>query len=51
MTMTIIEVCYYVNMPMQYAVIFHSCENDNFQIKKAVLTSAHNLYFTAKIRK
>ena len=24
---------HYENMPMQYIAIFHSCKNDNFQIK------------------
>ena len=27
------SVQHYANTPMQYTVIFHSCENDNFQIK------------------
>ena len=25
---------HYANTPMQYTVIFYSCKNDNFQIKK-----------------
>ena len=26
-------VCHYANKPMQYTAIFHSCKNDNFQMK------------------
>ena len=53
----------YDNTPIQYTVIFHSCKNDNFQMKncccffaqnidpEAVITNTHDLCFRAKIRK
>ena len=28
---------HYANTPIQYTVIFHSCKNDNFQIKIVIL--------------
>ena len=29
----LVSALHYANMPMQYTAIFHSCKNDNFQMK------------------
>ena len=34
--MTLTSYCkHYENTPMQYTAIFHSCKNDNFQMKNS----------------
>ena len=34
------ENIHYNNKPMQYTVIFHSCKNDNFQMKNCDIFSS-----------
>ena len=51
---------HYENTSMQYTAIFHSCKNDNFQMKNCDIflifaqnidRGTHDLCFRAKIRK
>ena len=41
-----IHTVHYENTPMQYTAIFHSCKNDNFQMKNCDICS----YFCSKYR-